>query len=119
MCADSGSEDAPRNESRLDELRVRIVELDDQLIKLIGERRSLALEIGEVKETLGMSVLDPKREAEVVRRAAACARELGIDEELTRDVIWRIIASARDVQEGRTRWGPPPPREREEEGPPA
>jgi hypothetical protein len=35
------------------------------------------------------------------------ARKLGVDEELTRDVIWRIIASARDAQEGRTRWGPP------------
>ena len=39
--------------------------------------------------------------------AAELAREVGVDEELTRDVIWRIIASARDAQEGRTRWGPP------------
>jgi hypothetical protein len=26
-----------------------------------------------------------------------------------RDVIWRIIASARSEQEGRTQWGPPSP----------
>jgi len=26
-----------------------------------------------------------------------------------RDILWRIIASARDAQEGRTRWGPPLP----------
>jgi len=81
--------------------------LDRTLIRLIGERRDLVLEIGRVKEALGLPVLDPPREARVVRRAAELARELGVDEELTRDVIWRIIASAREAQEGATSWGPP------------
>jgi chorismate mutase len=62
-----------------------------------------------VKESLGIPVLDPSQEARVVRRAAELAREEGVDEELVRDVIWRIMASARDEQEGRTRWGPPLP----------
>ncbi len=35
--------------------------------------------------------------ARVVRRAAERARELGVDQELVRDVIWRIIASARQA----------------------
>jgi chorismate mutase len=52
--------------------------------------------------------MDPQQEAKVVRRAAEIARELRVDEELTRDVIWRIIAAARAAQEGRTSWGPPP-----------
>lgn len=86
---------------RLEALRRRILELDEQLIRVIGERRDLVLEVGEVKTELGLPVLDPQREAEVVRRAAGRARELGVDEEMTRDVIWRIIASARAVQEGR------------------
>ncbi len=86
---------------RLEALRRRILQLDEQLIRLIGERRDLVLEVGEVKAELGLPVLDPQREAEVVRRAAERARELGVDEEMTRDVIWRIIASARAVQEGR------------------
>jgi hypothetical protein len=65
------------------------------------------LEIGRAKEALGLPVLDPPQEARVVRRAAAIAREVGVDDEMTRDVVWRIIAAARDAQEGRTRWGPP------------
>jgi chorismate mutase len=77
------------SEGRLEELRARIRALDRELVALIGRRRD--------------------QEARVVRRAAEIARELGVDEELTRDVIWRIIASARDVQEGRSRWGPPLP----------
>jgi chorismate mutase/prephenate dehydrogenase len=96
------------SDPKLQELRSRIESIDRQLVELIGRRRELAVEVGRVKQALGLPVLDPQQEAKVVRRAAELARELGVDEELTRDVIWRIIAAARDVQEGRTRWGPPP-----------
>lgn len=98
-------------EARLEELRTRIRAVDEELITLVGRRRDLVLEIAEAKEELGLPVLDPSQEARVVRRAAELARELGVDEELTRDVIWRIMASARDAQEERTRWGPPAPPE--------
>jgi chorismate mutase len=93
----------------LEELRSRIEVIDRQLVELIGRRREVALQIGRAKEILGLPILDPQQEAKVVRRAAEIAREIGVDEELTRDVIWRIIAAARDAQEGRTRWGPPAP----------
>lgn len=95
---------------RLEELRRRIEEVDAQLVRLITERRELVVEVGRVKAELGLPVLDPTREAAVVRRVATLAREAGGDEEMIRDVIWRIIASARDEQEGRSRWGPPAPR---------
>jgi chorismate mutase len=91
---------------RLEELRTQIEALDRDLVTLIGKRRELVVEIGRAKAELGRPVLDPPQEAKVVRRAAEIARELGVDEELTRDVIWRIIAAARDAQEGRARWGP-------------
>ena len=98
---DAGSAD------RLQALRKRILELDDELIRLVGERRELAVEVGRIKAAEGLPVMDPGREAEVVRRAAEKARELGVDEEMVRDVVWRIIAAARDAQEDRGRWGPP------------
>ena len=85
---------------RLEELRLRILEVDEALVELVGERKALVLEIGRIKAEMGLPVLDPAREAAVVRRAAALAREKNIDEELTRDVIWRIMASAREEQEG-------------------
>lgn len=105
----SADESRAAHEEELDRLRTRIREVDRELVRLVGERRSLVLRIGQAKETLGLPVLDPSQEARVVRRAATLAREEGVDEELVRDVIWRIIASARDEQEGRTRWGPPLP----------
>lgn len=94
------------DEKKLEELRTQIEAVDRELVQLIGRRRDLVLEVGRAKESLGRPVLDPPQEARVVRRAAEIARELGIDEELTRDVIWRIIAAARDAQEGRSTWGP-------------
>ena len=102
-------------DARLLELRDRIIALDREIVQVIGERRDLVLEVGRIKESLGLPVVDPAREAKVVRRAAAIARELGVDEELTRDVIWRIIASARELQEGQKGWGPPQPPDWSEE----
>ena len=105
---DPGSDDL---EARLAALRTRLEELDGELIRLVGLRRDLVLEVGQVKEGMGRPVLDPIREARVVRRAAERAREAGVYEELVRDVIWRIMASARDAQTGHTGWGPPEPPE--------
>jgi chorismate mutase len=94
------------SDNRLEELRTQIEALDRELVTVIGKRRELVMEVGRAKDGLGKPVLDPPQEAKVVRRAAQIARDLGVDEELTRDVIWRIIAAARDAQEGRTQWGP-------------
>jgi chorismate mutase len=107
------SPDPPRNsdvppQERLEELRERIIAADDEIIRLIGERRDLVLEVGRIKEALGLPILDPAREARVVRRVAERSRALGVDEELTRDVIWRIISSARQAQSQLGSSHPPP-----------
>lgn len=97
-------------EERLSRLREVMSEVTDRLIELMGERRDLAIEIGRVKEELGLPVLDPAREAQMVRHAALRARELGVDPEMARDILWRIIASAREAQGGRRPgWPDPPP----------
>ncbi len=100
-----GDDESSSHEARreLELLRERITDVDDQLIRIIGERRDLVLAIGRLKQSLNLPVMDPGREAKVVRRAAARARELGVDEEMIRDVIWRIIAFARATQEDPSR----------------
>jgi chorismate mutase len=94
---DPAWEEASRAE--LKRLRERIAELDDQLVRTLGERMSLAPAVGQLKTALGLPVMDPAQEAKVVRNAANRARELGVDEEMTRDVMWRIIAFSRNAQE--------------------
>ncbi len=85
----------------LEEARERISSVDEALIRVIGERHDLVIEVARAKAVLGLPVMDPAREAAVVRRAAEKARDAGVDEEMTRDVIWRIMAAARAAQEDR------------------
>lgn len=53
----------------LSELRRSIDSIDEELIKLIGgERIRLAAEIGKVKRSLGLPIIDRDREGEVVAK---------------------------------------------------
>ena len=108
MSADPPPDSTPPPQEQLEKLRERIIAVDDEIIQLIGERRDLVLEIGRCKEALGLPVLDPAREARVVRRVAERSRALGVDEELMRDVMRRIISSARQIQNQHTSSDPPP-----------
>lgn len=89
--------DTPRH-ARLEALRQEIADRDTELVEVLARRLELARAIGEVKKELGLPVMDPAREAEVVRRAAERARQRGVDPELVRDVIWRIMHQARGEQ---------------------
>jgi chorismate mutase len=62
---------------RLEALRKRIMEVDEALVDLIEERKALVLAVGRLKAAAGLPVLDPSREAAVVRRAAEMARARG------------------------------------------
>ena len=98
--SDAPPDEATAARAALETLRERILELDNEIIRLIGERRTVAIEIGRAKQELDLPVLDPAREARVVRRVAERAREVGVDPELARDVIRRIISGARQAQGG-------------------
>lgn len=79
-------------------LRDAILECDRNLIRVLARRRELVIRIGNSKRRMGLPVTDPRREAAVVRRAAVLARDSELDEELVRDLIWKVIASARTQQ---------------------
>jgi chorismate mutase len=86
--------------NRLDELRRRIDALDEKLVELLNERASCAIQIGDIKQQLGMEVYQPEREAQVLghvrAHGAALAGPLGA-EALTR-VFERIIDEARRLE---------------------
>jgi chorismate mutase len=82
----------------LEAIRAEIERVDEAIVFLIHQRLRLARRVGELKRTVGMGVLDPSREAAVVRRAGALARERGLDDEAVRDVFWRLIEMARAAQ---------------------
>ena len=52
----------------INSLRKKIDELDDQMIDLVVERLAIAKEIGDIKETNGIEVIDPYRESQIINR---------------------------------------------------
>jgi chorismate mutase len=85
-------------QAELERLRREIAELDRTLITLIATRERLARRAGVAKRSLGLPVLDPPREAAVVRRAGELAREAGLDGDDVRYIFWHLIGLARRAQ---------------------
>jgi chorismate mutase len=79
-------------------LRERIEEIDRALVALIAERVCAAREVGRTKRECGLPILDPAREAAVVRRAVELARDHHIDEEDVREIYWHLIGLTRRAQ---------------------
>jgi chorismate mutase/prephenate dehydratase len=55
----------------LDELRKRIDHIDEELVRLLNARTSVALDIGKVKQKDGQGIYVPAREKEVLARVTA------------------------------------------------
>ncbi|MGH7457721.1 MAG: chorismate mutase [Longimicrobiaceae bacterium] len=87
--------------ARLEALRQEIERIDGSLVRLVSRRVELARAAGEEKRRLELPTLDPKREAEVVRRAGELARRAGLDAEEVRELFWRVIGLSRRDQSGR------------------
>lgn len=83
---------------RLDEVRSEIERIDRALVSLIAERVALGRKVGAAKRESGLPILDPVREAAVVRRAGALAREAGLEDEDVRYIFWHLIGLSRRAQ---------------------
>jgi len=83
---------------RLEDRRAEIDGLDEHILKLLCQRIAAAKEIGDLKRSLDLEVVDPAREGRILRRLSEQSRgPLGPD--AIRAVFQAIIASARAVQE--------------------
>lgn len=84
----------------IDQLRIRIDELDERLVELLNERAACALRIGEIKQRLGLEIYQPDRESQVlghVRQHGVAIKGPLSPEALTR-LFERIIDEARRLE---------------------
>jgi chorismate mutase len=79
--------------------RTEIEEIDRRLIALLAERVALGRKTAKIKRAAGLPILDPQREAEVIRRAVTTAREHDLPVEAVREVFWHVVGLARRAQE--------------------
>lgn len=94
--------DSPRGPEALAELaqcRDEIEQIDRQIIALLSRRLTLGKRTGELKKLAGLPILDPTREAAVIRRVTGQARDAGLPPEPIREVFWQIVGMSRRVQE--------------------
>lgn len=84
--------------AELARLRAEIERIDRGIVGLIAERVAVARRVGPLKQALGMPILDPPREAVIVRRAGELARDAGLHDEDVRYVFWHLVGLSRRVQ---------------------
>ena len=79
--------------------REEIERIDNEIIGLLGRRLALGKRTAALKRIAGLPILDPTREAAVIRRVAGVAREAGLPPEPIREVFWQIVGMSRRAQE--------------------
>jgi chorismate mutase len=95
----TGRDDAGDPLAELALCRTAIEEIDRRLVGLLAERVALGRKTATLKRAAGLPILDPQREAEVIRRAVATAREHALPEEAVRQVFWHVVGISRRAQE--------------------
>lgn len=85
--------------AELSTCRAEIEALDGRIVALLAERVTLGKRTAALKRAASLPLLDPRREAEVIRRAGELAREQDLDSEAVRQIFWHIIGLSRRAQE--------------------
>jgi chorismate mutase len=88
---------SPQDE--LTRCREEIAAIDRELIALLRKRVDLGRRTGVLKREMGLPILDPGREAQVIRGAVEAARTEGLPDEQVREIFWRILGLSRAAQE--------------------
>ena len=83
--------------SSIDDLRGRIDEIDEQLVRLLNTRAECALAIGQAKRVAGLDVYQPGREADVLAHVQAINGG-PLDNAAMRRLFERVIDEARRLE---------------------
>ena len=91
-------------QSRIEELRGRVDEVDRELIHILNERARIVQEIVAIKAEAGKALFDPKREEEILRRAVE-SNEGPIYDTSMREIFELILHRIRDLEVQRGEFG--------------
>ena len=81
----------------IDELRQRIDEIDEQLVRLLNARAECALAIGREKRVLGLEVYQPAREKDVLEHVQTI-NQGPLDDRAVKRLFERVIDEARRLE---------------------
>ena len=83
----------------LEETRKEIDNIDDEIISLLSKRQYLIKKIAEIKKELNKSVLDEKREEEIIEKLKIKSKEKGLDANFVASLYNIILENSRNQQE--------------------
>ncbi|XRO76256.1 chorismate mutase [Methanocaldococcus sp. 10A] len=83
---------------KLTEIRKKIDEIDNKILKLIAERNSLAKDVAEIKNQLGIPINDPDREKYIYDRIRKLCKEHNIDENIGIKIFQILIEHNKTLQ---------------------
>ena len=83
----------------LDDLRIALTDLDEQLLGLVARRQALSEQVASVKRATGRATRDFGREREVILRGRTSAQHLGISPDLAESLLRQLIQSSLATQE--------------------
>lgn len=81
----------------IDDWRIRIDEIDLELVRLFNERTTCAIEIGHIKKRLGLEIYSPSRESQVIANVTD-ANHGPLDHEAIQRLFERVIDEARRIE---------------------
>ncbi|MGH3090169.1 MAG: chorismate mutase [Rubrobacteraceae bacterium] len=84
-------------QSRVRELRERVDEVDEGLIRALNERARIVQELVALKGEAGVALFDPRREEEILRRVTEL-NEGPIYDSSMRDIFEIILHRIRDLE---------------------
>lgn len=83
---------------KIEKYRKEIAEIDSQILKLAKSRLNKAEQIGGLKKQLDLPVTNLPKEADVIDRSLKLAKEIGLNDEFTSQLMGMMIAEAVKVQ---------------------
>ncbi len=85
-------------DKRIIELRKKIDDLDEQIIRLLKRRMQISKDVGSLKEKLHIPIEDKTREYEIIERLTQKAGKNLSEEQLIR-IFTAVFKSSKQVQE--------------------
>jgi chorismate mutase / prephenate dehydrogenase len=85
--------------SSLDDLRLRINDLDRQILELVGKRQETSREVARAKRVTGQATRDYNREREVLLAAREAGKQYGVSPQVAENILRLLIRSSLTTQE--------------------
>ncbi len=83
-------------EKEIRELRKKIDEIDEKIVRNLNERAKIVAEIRQLKNKEGFPIYDPKREEEIFEKLAQMSEEV-LSNEALKEIYEKILSVMKEI----------------------